>query len=126
MAATLSPPSAASGTANDNIRRFTAPSRPRSPPPQHTLFHPKTRAFVYGLQPKASQGMLDFDFICMTRIRVPYLTGVSVFEGPILMVRCRQAFDSQCGGHHLPLRWSVRVQDVLGDFGDSPPGLPGG
>lgn len=64
MAATLSPPSAASGTANDNIRRFTAPSRPRSPPPQHTLFHPKTRAFVYGLQPKASQGMLDFDFIC--------------------------------------------------------------
>ncbi|PUU75994.1 citrate synthase-like protein [Tuber borchii] len=50
--------------ANDNIRRFSAPSRPRSPPAEHTLFHPKTRAFVYGLQPRACQGMLDFDFIC--------------------------------------------------------------
>jgi hypothetical protein len=67
MAATLSPPvqkGSVLGAANDNIRRFTAPSRPRSPPPEHTLFHPKTRAFVYGLQPKACQGMLDFDFIC--------------------------------------------------------------
>ena len=54
----------AKGNVNENIRRFVAPSRPRSPPPDHTLFHPKTRAFVYGLQPKACQGMLDFDFIC--------------------------------------------------------------
>ncbi|KAL7268990.1 ATP citrate lyase subunit 1 [Rhizina undulata] len=62
---TLSPLSAGGPAgANDNIRRFTAPSRPRSPPAEHTLFHPKTRAFVYGLQPKACQGMLDFDFIC--------------------------------------------------------------
>ncbi|RPA82568.1 ATP-citrate synthase subunit 1 [Ascobolus immersus RN42] len=61
---TLSPPGGAGSSANDNIRRFTAPSRPRSPPAEHTLFHPKTRAFVYGLQPKACQGMLDFDFIC--------------------------------------------------------------
>lgn len=52
--ATLAPPG---NSANDNIRRFTAPSRPRSPPAEHTLFHPKTRAFIYGLQPRACQGM---------------------------------------------------------------------
>ncbi|KAK8208067.1 ATP citrate lyase subunit 1 [Zalaria obscura] len=50
--------------ADDNIARFSAPSRPLSPLGEHTLFHPKTRCFVYGLQPKAVQGMLDFDFIC--------------------------------------------------------------
>jgi len=33
-------------SANDNIQRFAAPSRPLSPQPQHTLFHPKTRCFV--------------------------------------------------------------------------------
>ncbi|KAI9792243.1 MAG: citrate synthase [Piccolia ochrophora] len=51
-------------SANDNIRRFQAPSRPISPHAAHTLFHTKTRCFVYGLQPRAVQGMLDFDFIC--------------------------------------------------------------
>ena len=51
-------------SANDNIRRFAAPSRPLSPRAEHTLFHNKTRCFVYGLQPRAVQGMLDFDFIC--------------------------------------------------------------
>ncbi|KAI9834183.1 MAG: citrate synthase [Phylliscum demangeonii] len=51
-------------SANDNIRRFEAPSRPLSPRSEHTLFHNKTRCFVYGLQPRAVQGMLDFDFIC--------------------------------------------------------------
>ncbi|KAF2667631.1 ATP-citrate synthase (ATP-citrate (pro-S-)-lyase) [Microthyrium microscopicum] len=51
-------------SANDNIQRFAPPSRPMSPPAAHTLFHEKTRCFVYGLQPKAVQGMLDFDFIC--------------------------------------------------------------
>ncbi|KAF2152430.1 ATP citrate lyase subunit 1 [Myriangium duriaei CBS 260.36] len=50
--------------ANDNMVRFAAPSRPLSPHPDHLLFHPKTRCFVYGLQPRAVQGMLDFDFIC--------------------------------------------------------------
>ncbi|KAG0123992.1 citrate synthase-like protein [Tuber indicum] len=66
--ASLAPPVAKGQSenlrANDNIRRFSAPSRPRSPPAEHTLFHTKTRAFVYGLQPRACQGMLDFDFIC--------------------------------------------------------------
>jgi ATP citrate (pro-S)-lyase len=51
-------------SANDNIRRFQAPSRPLSPLPPHALFNNKTRCFVYGLQPRAVQGMLDFDFIC--------------------------------------------------------------
>ncbi|PGH17086.1 ATP-citrate synthase subunit 1 [Polytolypa hystricis UAMH7299] len=50
-------------SANDNIRRFAAPSRPLTPL-EHTLFHNKTRCFVYGMQPRAVQGMLDFDFIC--------------------------------------------------------------
>lgn len=51
-------------SANDNICRFAAPSRPLSPHATHTLFHDKTRCLVYGLQPRAVQGMLDFDFIC--------------------------------------------------------------
>lgn len=50
-------------SANDNITRFDAPSRTLSPF-QHALFHNKTRCFVYGMQPRAVQGMLDFDFIC--------------------------------------------------------------
>ncbi|OAG42934.1 ATP-citrate synthase subunit 1 [Fonsecaea monophora] len=50
-------------SANDNIRRFAPPSRGLSPS-QNALFHNKTRCFVYGMQPKAVQGMLDFDFIC--------------------------------------------------------------
>jgi len=53
-----------SANANDNIRRFAAPSRPLSPLPAHALFNNKTRCLVYGLQPRAVQGMLDFDFIC--------------------------------------------------------------
>ncbi|KAL4803866.1 citrate synthase-like protein [Aspergillus unguis] len=49
--------------ANDNITRFEPPSRVRSPFAD-ALFHNKTRCFVYGMQPRAVQGMLDFDFIC--------------------------------------------------------------
>lgn len=51
-------------SANDKIQRFAAPSRPLSPLPAHALFNDKTRCLVYGLQPRAVQGMLDFDFIC--------------------------------------------------------------
>lgn len=40
------PPAGDGLSANDNIRRFAAPSRPMSPPAAHTLFHPKTRCFV--------------------------------------------------------------------------------
>ncbi len=54
----------ASLSANDKITRFSAPSRPLSPLPPHALFNNKTRCFVYGLQNRAVQGMLDFDFIC--------------------------------------------------------------
>jgi len=35
-----------------------------TPLPKHALFTNKTRCFVYGMQPRAVQGMLDFDFIC--------------------------------------------------------------
>ncbi len=61
---TTAAPASSGLSANDNIRRFAAPSRPLSPRAEHTLFHNKTRCFVYGLQPRAVQGMLDFDFIC--------------------------------------------------------------
>ncbi|KAJ9647990.1 ATP citrate lyase subunit 1 [Coniosporium apollinis] len=61
-------------SADDNIRRFAAPSRPLSPPAPHMLFHNKTRCFVYGLQPKAVQGMLDFDFIC--KRKTPSVAGI--------------------------------------------------
>jgi hypothetical protein len=61
-------------SANDNITRFSAPSRPLSPRAEHTLFHNKTRCFVYGLQPRAVQGMLDFDFIC--KRKTPSVAGI--------------------------------------------------
>ncbi|KAK9475702.1 citrate synthase-like protein [Lipomyces japonicus] len=51
-------------SAEENITRFAPPTAPASPLPDFQLFHNKTRAFVYGLQPRACQGMLDFDFIC--------------------------------------------------------------
>ncbi|KAK9320031.1 citrate synthase-like protein [Lipomyces orientalis] len=51
-------------SADANITRFAPPTAPASPLPAYQLFHNKTRAFVYGLQPRACQGMLDFDFIC--------------------------------------------------------------
>ncbi|PNY26109.1 ATP-citrate synthase subunit 1 [Tolypocladium capitatum] len=61
-------------SANDNIQRFAAPSRPLSPLPAHALFKDKTRCFVYGLQPRAVQGMLDFDFIC--KRKTPSVAGI--------------------------------------------------
>ncbi|KAI1337650.1 citrate synthase-like protein [Xylariaceae sp. FL0016] len=51
-------------SANDKITRFAAPSRAQTPLPAHALFSNKTRCLVYGLQNRAVQGMLDFDFIC--------------------------------------------------------------
>lgn len=38
------------------------------------LFHNKTRAFIYGMQPRACQGMLDFDYMC--RRETPSVAGV--------------------------------------------------
>ncbi|KAI9158586.1 ATP-citrate synthase subunit 1 [Paramyrothecium foliicola] len=61
-------------SANDKIQRFAAPSRPLSPLPEHALFNDKTRCFVYGLQPRAVQGMLDFDFIC--KRKTPSVAGI--------------------------------------------------
>lgn len=42
----LNPSNSQGPSADDNIQRFAAPSRPMSPQPTHTLFHPKTRCFV--------------------------------------------------------------------------------
>ena len=61
-------------SANDHIQRFAAPSRPFSPLPDHALFTDKTRCIVYGLQPRAVQGMLDFDFIC--KRKTPSVAGI--------------------------------------------------
>jgi ATP citrate (pro-S)-lyase len=61
-------------SANDNITRFAAPSRPLSPLPAHALFTDKTRCLVYGLQNRAVQGMLDFDFIC--KRKTPSVAGI--------------------------------------------------
>jgi len=68
-----------SRSANDRIERFppspaTTASGPLSGPPSYELFSENTRAFVYGLQPKAVQGMLDFDFIC--RRKTPSVAGI--------------------------------------------------
>ncbi len=77
----------ASLSANDNIRRFAAPSRPLSPRAEHTLFHEKTRCFVYGLQPRAVQGMLDFDFIC--KRKTPSVAGIIyTFGGQFVSKMC--------------------------------------
>ncbi|KAF2483171.1 citrate synthase-like protein [Neohortaea acidophila] len=64
----------ASLSADDNIKRFAPVSRPLSPLQPHTLFHNKTRCFVYGLQTRAVQGMLDFDFIC--KRKTPSVAGI--------------------------------------------------
>ena len=71
---------ALSRSANDRIERFppspaTATEAPSGlPAPSYELFNENTRAFVYGLQPKAVQGMLDFDFIC--RRKNPSVAGI--------------------------------------------------
>ncbi|KAH9992303.1 ATP-citrate synthase [Russula vinacea] len=47
---------------NDQIVRFeTSPNQSR---PSYRPFDATTRSFVYGLQPRAIQGMLDFDYSC--------------------------------------------------------------
>jgi len=68
-----------SRSANDRIERFppsppTATTTPGAEAPKYELFNEHTRAFVYGLQPKAVQGMLDFDFIC--RRKTPSVAGI--------------------------------------------------
>jgi ATP citrate (pro-S)-lyase len=68
-----------SRSANDNIERFpsspaTQLASPTISAPSYELFNENTRALVYGLQPKAVQGMLDFDFIC--RRKTPSVAGI--------------------------------------------------
>ncbi|KAI0264643.1 ATP-citrate synthase [Gloeopeniophorella convolvens] len=47
---------------NDQIVRFETTSTPARP--SYRPFDATTRSFVYGLQPRAIQGMLDFDYSC--------------------------------------------------------------
>ncbi|KAH9983163.1 ATP-citrate synthase [Russula compacta] len=55
-------PDGARSQPNDQIVRFeTTPSQSR---PSYRPFDATTRSFVYGLQPRAIQGMLDFDYSC--------------------------------------------------------------
>lgn len=49
--------------ADDQIVRFDTSSGPSSRP-AYRPFDEHTRSFVYGLQPRAIQGMLDFDYSC--------------------------------------------------------------
>jgi len=48
---------------NDQIVRFDEKSKPSSRP-WYRPFDDTTRSLVYGLQPRAIQGMLDFDYSC--------------------------------------------------------------
>lgn len=52
-------------TTTDNIARF--PSTPVSSHPWYQPFTKETRAFIYGMQPRAVQGMLDFDHMCQRK-----------------------------------------------------------
>ena len=49
--------------AEDQIVRFDNTGA-KSSRPAYRPFDASTRSFVYGLQPRAIQGMLDFDFSC--------------------------------------------------------------
>jgi ATP citrate (pro-S)-lyase len=50
--------------ANDQIVRFDTIEQNQSARPWFRPFDASTRSFVYGLQPRAIQGMLDFDYSC--------------------------------------------------------------
>ncbi|GJE86775.1 ATP-citrate synthase-like protein [Phanerochaete sordida] len=49
---------------NDQIVRFDTTEQAQSARPWYRPFDASTRSFVYGLQPRAIQGMLDFDYSC--------------------------------------------------------------
>ncbi|KAJ2077313.1 ATP citrate lyase subunit 1 [Coemansia sp. RSA 988] len=46
----------------------SADAKADAPAPWYSPFTNNTRAIVYGMQPRAVQGMLDFDFICKRRV----------------------------------------------------------
>ncbi|KAG2352825.1 alpha subunit of ATP citrate lyase [Suillus spraguei] len=49
---------------NDVVARFDSGEGTKSSRPAYRPFDEETRSFVYGLQPRAIQGMLDFDYSC--------------------------------------------------------------
>jgi ATP citrate (pro-S)-lyase len=59
-------------SSEEHFARFA--SAPSAPHPWYQPFTPGTRAFIYGMQPKAVQGMLDFDHMC--KRTVPSVAGM--------------------------------------------------
>jgi ATP citrate (pro-S)-lyase len=57
---------------DESIVRFT--EQPSTPHPWFCPFTEETRAFIYGMQPRAIQGMLDFDQLC--KRKVPSVVGM--------------------------------------------------
>jgi ATP citrate (pro-S)-lyase len=49
---------------NDVVVRFDSAKGTKGTRPAYRPFDEDTRSFVYGLQPRAIQGMLDFDYSC--------------------------------------------------------------
>lgn len=104
--------------ANDNIKRFTAPSRTRSPTSEDALFHPKTRAFVYGMQTKVctlksiasgTEKLIWWTIGCTRNVRFRFY---------------QQALNTFSSGYHLPIRWSIRLKNVLGNLRDASTSIP--
>ncbi|KAI9343412.1 citrate synthase-like protein [Zopfochytrium polystomum] len=54
---------AAAAAANGKVNH-SAPSEMEVDTPRNVTFTKDTRSFIYGMQPRAVQGMLDFDYMC--------------------------------------------------------------
>jgi ATP citrate (pro-S)-lyase len=61
------PPSMASGSSHQRVVSFDTRVKP-SERPWFRPFDENTRSLVFGLQPRAIQGMLDFDFSCGRKV----------------------------------------------------------
>jgi ATP citrate (pro-S)-lyase len=57
-------PSAGAGGPTSSVTTATATATAAAASGPGSLFHPGTRCIVYGMQTRAVQGMLDFDFLC--------------------------------------------------------------
>ena len=57
-------PTEAYGVGSQDLPKINFPTDKLTASPSFVPFSGSTRSFVYGMQPKAIQGMLDFDFMC--------------------------------------------------------------
>lgn len=67
--------------------------------PPKPLFTPETQAIIYGMQPRACQGMLDFDLLFTE--------------------------DTFCCGYGVPLQRQPQAEVLLWPQGDNAPGVQG-